>query len=36
MAKTSPSFQILRTHEKDVQTIHIKEGYMLIEVKEKK
>lgn len=31
-----PEFQILRTHEKDVQTIHIKEGYMLIEVKEKK
>ena len=30
-----PEFQILRTHEKDVQTIHIKEGYMLIEVKEK-
>lgn len=31
-----PEFQILRTHEKDVQTIHIKEGYMLIEVKENK
>ena len=31
-----PEFQILRTNEKDTQTIHIKEGYMLIEVKEKK
>ncbi len=29
-----PEFQILRTHEKDVQTVQIKEGYLLIEVKE--
>jgi hypothetical protein len=33
-AEDKPEFQILRTNDKDVQTIYIKEGYMLIEVKE--